>query len=680
MGYNSKEIKVISTAKKGGSKDEIIVDPMGQWNHPGKITKIPSSDITMKGVDYPVLGVDNLGNEQMMFPGMDYTFPGDSVTEYPQMKRGGQGGSLKRNKTHKNIKTSLNYLMAQNYNVFGQWGKKFYDPNAKYQEGGANMEDFIQYMQKGAFVAPPTATKVSNPEQGYNPIPGQDPNALKMYFDKQIKDAQATNTTTGMSPEQKKTYEDFLIKQAQSGVNPEDLIKKGYASASMLPTLKQYYKPVYVEKQTQKANSAKIPMDVEDTINRKEIFPTGQQAFRTFMYPDVDAGYAKSTNRYFDSTGNKEIDVAKSFDDKGNFKPFYIEGQPGAEGTLKQRRGMVTDPNNLQQTSVNPTINTLSSGFKLGGENEIHPELPNFFNSDYIMKHGGVYCGNGGDPSIPYIEPNESLKIFRSLVKKQKGGPAFPGQTQDNILQTKKTEFLDYIKGNTMNALAQEANGMMHMDFLKAQMGLEIEGSPENDMFWNNQQCTEADKRDLNSPCYDPSLASGSNQTFNWNYQGTSDPQFTTPGSIGMHTNNTVMQGQTDQQNPIVSNNNSVNKTQGKPRGQYRSMEPEANWGIAGMNAISSFFELAQAKKNEDKFKTMQGADNQFSVTPGNNRGDYDQFGNFRPNNKVPVQFAGQNFGYAGSQYRYQSGGEYYMTDDEINSFRDAGGDIEFLE
>jgi hypothetical protein len=43
----------------------------------------------MKGVNYPVLGIDDLGNQQMMMPGQDYTFPGNYVTEYPQMQFGG---------------------------------------------------------------------------------------------------------------------------------------------------------------------------------------------------------------------------------------------------------------------------------------------------------------------------------------------------------------------------------------------------------------------------------------------------------------------------------------------------------------------------------------------------------------------------------------------------------------
>jgi len=67
----------------------VIYDPMGQWKYPGQVTKIPSNEITMKGVSYPVLGIDDTGYSQMMLPERDYTFPGNNVTEYPQMQTGG---------------------------------------------------------------------------------------------------------------------------------------------------------------------------------------------------------------------------------------------------------------------------------------------------------------------------------------------------------------------------------------------------------------------------------------------------------------------------------------------------------------------------------------------------------------------------------------------------------------
>lgn len=75
------------TMKKGGP----IVDPMGQWNHPGKQTIVPTEDgrITMQGVPYPVLGIDENGMQQMMYPNQEYQFGGTSVLEIPMMKKGG---------------------------------------------------------------------------------------------------------------------------------------------------------------------------------------------------------------------------------------------------------------------------------------------------------------------------------------------------------------------------------------------------------------------------------------------------------------------------------------------------------------------------------------------------------------------------------------------------------------
>jgi LysM repeat protein len=49
---------------------------------------IDSGDITMEGVDFPVMGTDNLGNSQMMTPGNNYQFPGDQVFEVPMAQAG----------------------------------------------------------------------------------------------------------------------------------------------------------------------------------------------------------------------------------------------------------------------------------------------------------------------------------------------------------------------------------------------------------------------------------------------------------------------------------------------------------------------------------------------------------------------------------------------------------------
>lgn len=143
MGYNSKQLKAepLERIKKNPYKDDVIYDPRGQWDHPGSITKIPGNRITMSNVPYPVLGIDNLGNQQMMQPGMEYIFPGaTSVTEYPKVKgwldtlpEEKKGGSIKglSKFTSKNIKTSVNKLMLRNETLFGDRGKKIYHPDAK---------------------------------------------------------------------------------------------------------------------------------------------------------------------------------------------------------------------------------------------------------------------------------------------------------------------------------------------------------------------------------------------------------------------------------------------------------------------------------------------------------------------------------------------------------------------
>ncbi|MCX6195521.1 MAG: hypothetical protein NTY55_02560 [Flavobacteriia bacterium] len=92
--YNKKVLKKITSsldkAKKPAVPKDIIVDPKGQWNHPGEVTRIPASNITMQGVNYPVMGVPNIGMPVMMYPGQDYDFPNaDYVDEYPQMQDGG---------------------------------------------------------------------------------------------------------------------------------------------------------------------------------------------------------------------------------------------------------------------------------------------------------------------------------------------------------------------------------------------------------------------------------------------------------------------------------------------------------------------------------------------------------------------------------------------------------------
>lgn len=108
--------------KKGG---EIKKDDMGYWNPEnwGKPVEIDSNEITMQGVYEPLLGVSDTGDVQMMYPGEDYTFDGESVTEYPVARR----GTSVNNADAQPIK-KLNQLMDfSNYNkpTKGGWLSKY---------------------------------------------------------------------------------------------------------------------------------------------------------------------------------------------------------------------------------------------------------------------------------------------------------------------------------------------------------------------------------------------------------------------------------------------------------------------------------------------------------------------------------------------------------------------------
>lgn len=59
------------------------ISKYGLWEDPYSDVIVPSGNITMKGVQTPAIGTDEYNVTQMMFPGEDYTFPGNFVYEHP---------------------------------------------------------------------------------------------------------------------------------------------------------------------------------------------------------------------------------------------------------------------------------------------------------------------------------------------------------------------------------------------------------------------------------------------------------------------------------------------------------------------------------------------------------------------------------------------------------------------
>lgn len=117
-GHSNTYSKKLSALEEGG----VIKDDRGQWAHPGEITQIDSNDITMRGVNYPVLGIGADGEQMMMQPGEDYKFNKGPVTEFPMA----QNGMRQEQKGLQNLEDLTNFT---NYNkpTKGGWLDKWAD-------------------------------------------------------------------------------------------------------------------------------------------------------------------------------------------------------------------------------------------------------------------------------------------------------------------------------------------------------------------------------------------------------------------------------------------------------------------------------------------------------------------------------------------------------------------------
>lgn len=142
-------------------------------NNPFNI--IPSGNITMKEKDGsplrkgPLMGTDNLGNSQIMFPGADYRFPGNMVTETPLAKRGGQFQNSNITATNKLFAVNKLYKKRKK----GKRARGIYNPKAKYTYDDGGEQDAMTAMMKARlayanmFGNPAAQRMINLPDQPY---------------------------------------------------------------------------------------------------------------------------------------------------------------------------------------------------------------------------------------------------------------------------------------------------------------------------------------------------------------------------------------------------------------------------------------------------------------------------------------------------------------------------------
>jgi hypothetical protein len=252
---------------------------------------IPSGRITMQNVPHPVLGIDNLGNRQMMRPGGEYQFQGDQVFEMPVMQQGGAKNNIKIPDTNQatfqdsldvynNSQALLNYYRNRNYTE-GKPLKKSNDftafdqlesDNQQYKNTSNQARFYAS--QKGKREYGPVPYSVYHQDIDKNKFKQResasgmlDTRAPMALYDKRInpdvvysfenenkKDPLYIDSVTiyGYDPVMVKPYS--LLTAEEKEIRKKEEIKKGEIP-SYTPTIKQngWY-----------SNNVNVPMDVED--------------------------------------------------------------------------------------------------------------------------------------------------------------------------------------------------------------------------------------------------------------------------------------------------------------------------------------------------------------------------------------------------------------------------------
>lgn len=320
---------------------------------------------------------------------------------------------------------------------------------------------------------PRGATKVTTVDPGYSMLGTI---GSKTFYDKKADKAIASpGSGSGVSDQWKQS----MISRLQSGVSPQSLVEAGHISKDAAKDFEQYYKPVYTEATkpaTPASSPQSMPLKDQDRIDRKWISSPGNQSqyYDSYMYPDVNSGYTNPTRRYFDKKTGQEIDPAKSFSDKGDYVASFIQGAPGAEGTLKQTR--INTP--IGSASNNPVEVALSSGFAYGGDVASPTNYGAFPNTEYggilnqdnnqdypVFEDGGNEFEKGGS----FYSLINNLKKQKKKLYKSGGDTVMQGGNSTDYPSKIRSEFDNAIKANTYNAFVDEQGDEMLEQF--KQMG-----------------------------------------------------------------------------------------------------------------------------------------------------------------------------------------------------------------
>lgn len=402
--------------------------------------------------------------------------------------------------------------------------------------------------------------------------------------------------------------------------------------------------------------------------------------------------------KYFGKDGSKEASTT-SGNTKGN---IYNYGP--AQGTnyfpmnyRNVNKISKADDAMLRQLAANPTTNLKEyKNFNFGpfgrtkmkfGYKDIDPEFKPTGNKEYTPntttenKTNTITNTNTETNSNKTESPNSRMTV----EDMNKRGVYAPGMTVD-----------DQLVSNLYRKQSEPKQGPIYQEKLTDDWNRDI----------NNKQVPlpSVNNKAYGGGLYEYQMAGEAPMSFpSWGSPigGPAAPT-PTPQSAGFGQNNIMMNGATDKPAPFTSGKTSgfegangpekeATITQKRKTGLNR--EAAVNWGLAGINKFSSILEQNQDRSSE-QLADSQIAGNAFLAKPANaaSYGDYNiNSGDFRENQKVPVQFPGNtaatnNTGFAAYGGYMEEGGEsdeeIYeddLTDEEIAELRAQGYDVEYI-
>lgn len=308
---------------------------------------------------------------------------------------------------------------------------------------------------------------------------------------------------------------------------------------------------------------------------------------------------------------------------------------------------------------------------------------------------GGMYYDEGGstlDPAISdQIATDPTIDDYVNKVLGQ-----FKNQdAQDNSMQymaeggdsevnqpfmDKTSRFANKIKEISFKKLVKDSR----YDLKKQLPGIMDEfrkdlGGPLKKQSDGGPDCTDEDKQDPASPCYDPYFTPSYVQNIGDNQVSAdtiysplgSQPKVNSPEPKGL--------AQSLKDNPTPS-------TQGTQTFQGMSGPNQANALIAGMNFFTGMLNSKNGPEAQKKLVANTHADKVFAKMKQKDKGRWTvNEGYIDPQDTIPVQFKGLNYSnpYAaegGSQVPYEENEEYDLTDEEIQKILSAGGSVEYLD